>query len=1089
LSDKKEKGWTATSLRKEQYNDLHLLATKDQVSCPKTEYARVNRREMQEQDNTHRQEFDTAVKHLLKDRSFRPWSEAREYVRKLGLGTVRDWYKYCRSGKRPDDIPYNPNTAYKEWKSYPDFLGVTKLRYRSWSEARDYVRKLGLKSQDEWYDYCKSGKLPKDIPKSPEKFYKEWKGIKDWLGYDFRPWTEARKWAHTQGFASQNEFRQYCKLGKLPKYIPKRPEVVYKKEWKGWGDFLGTGRKADQETGWSIDRVKQLLRYLIESKIIYEWDEAVLYSLLLRRGVLNLDHKSRYSKFFKQIIPASNTAKGRKDIEKYAYSDELEPPSLLNHPIEGDKIVTATSAELARDVENDETDALNHTKLKTPKQILAQTNFLESICEDIEAMQFYLAYSVTELWKSAFRNENATVEEVRCEGRTGKKFHDVVVDIFLSEYEMVKNIKEPNGYGFSIHNIKSPPTLMQKYVAYKVKTASLFGNFSGTGAGKTLSAILASRVINSKMTLIVCPNDVVDQWKTQIEQAFPEDSTIVTGKEAFDAKYDSNKYQYLILNYDKFSQDASPNLILTFVKQKVDFLVLDEIHFVKKRLDKDASKRHKMLAALRSYTSKKNPLVRVLGMSATPVVNNLNEGKSLLELITRKKYHDLATKARIPNAVSLYEKLSIISIREIPEYKAHMKIEFTEVNTEKPSNISIKSLKSNPLLIEQILTDARLPEIIKRIKGQTIIYTKYVHEIVDKLKRAVEDAGYAVAEYTGSSRELDKFLSKKAQVLIASDPISVGVDGLQLVCNNLIINTLPWTNAQYQQLIGRLYRIGQVSQMINVHIIKASIEGYPYDHYKWNRIEFKRTLADCAVDGWLPEKNLVSPYQMQMEAIRWLERLGRGEVSSVVRKDLDIELTNVEIQRRLVTYGDLTRMNNLMNNENSQTTYFRIQKDPTFWPEYHRQYDEASKSWPIMPVLEIIKRIRQLSPRLHIGDFGCGKNVEILKAFGSHRVHSFDFVSVNDNVTACDMKSIRCLNDGDLDIAVFSLSLMSRNWQEFITEAKRCLATNGYLLIAETTNSLKKRLSKLRTVIEEHGFEIYEDMEKGDFTFIEARKL
>ena len=67
-------------------------------------------------------------------------------------------------------------------------------------------------------------------------------------------------------------------------------------------------------------------------------------------------------------------------------------------------------------------------------------------------------------------------------------------------------------------------------------------------------------------------------------------------------------------------------------------------------------------------------------------------------------------------------------------------------------------------------------------------------------------------------------------------------------------------------------------------IIKASIEGYPYDHYKWNRIEFKRTLADCAVDGWLPEKNLVSPYQMQMEAIRWLERLERGEVSSVIRK-------------------------------------------------------------------------------------------------------------------------------------------------------------------------------------------------------------
>lgn len=74
---------------------------------------------------------------------------------------------------------------------------------------------------------------------------------------------------------------------------------------------------------------------------------------------------------------------------------------------------------------------------------------------------------------------------------------------------------------------------MQKYVAYKVKTASLFGNFSGTGAGKTLSAILASRVVNSRMILIVCPNDVADQWKTHIKQAFPEDSTIVTDRKGF----------------------------------------------------------------------------------------------------------------------------------------------------------------------------------------------------------------------------------------------------------------------------------------------------------------------------------------------------------------------------------------------------------------------------------------------------------------------------------------------------------------------------------------------------------------------------
>jgi hypothetical protein len=49
--------------------------------------------------------------------------------------------------------------------------------------------------------------------------------------------------------------------------------------------------------------------------------------------------------------------------------------------------------------------------------------------------------------------------------------------------------------------------------------------------------------------------------------------------------------------------------------------------------------------------------------------------------------------------------------------------------------------------------------------------------------------------------------------------------------------------------------------------------------------------------------------------------------------------------------------------------------------------------------------------------------------------------------------------------------------------------TNGILIIAETTKSMKGRLSNLRDVIKGEGFEIYIDEERGDFTFIEAREL
>ncbi len=224
-----------------------------------------------------------------------------------------------------------------------------------------------------------------------------------------------------------------------------------------------------------------------------------------------------------------------------------------------------------------------------------------------------------------------------------------------------------------------------------------------------------------------------------------------------------------------------------------------------------------------------------------------------------------------------------------------------------------------------------------------------------------------------------------------------------------------------------------------------------------------------------------------MEAVKWLERLESGEISSITRRDLNVELTSVQIEQRIRKYGDFTRLNNQINTENSETTHHRMLKDVKEWEEYHRQYREARKTWSIIPYEVIIKRIKELSPRLQVGDFGCGK-AKIVEAIGENRVNSFDHVAINDKVTAGDMKLVP-LPDEALDVAVFSLSLMGKNWRDYIKEAKRCLATNGYLLIAETIKSMKGRLSKLRDIIKEQGFEIYEDEERGDFTFIEAREL
>ena len=114
-----------------------------------------------------------------KHKQFLPFNKAREFTRSLKLKGYTDWYAYCKSGNKPDDIPQKPERTYKkDFKGMGDWTGtgnVHEKEFRPFKEAREFVRKLGLKTFTEWNEYCKSGNKPDDIPSHPWSTYKEWK--------------------------------------------------------------------------------------------------------------------------------------------------------------------------------------------------------------------------------------------------------------------------------------------------------------------------------------------------------------------------------------------------------------------------------------------------------------------------------------------------------------------------------------------------------------------------------------------------------------------------------------------------------------------------------------------------------------------------------------------------------------------------------------------------------------------------------------------------------------------------------------------------------------------------------------------------
>jgi len=182
---------------------------------------------------------------------FMSYDEARKNINQLGLKSVIEWNIYSKS-TRAHNIPSAPYKIYKNkgWIGWADWLGhnYAKDRFISFKKARAYVYNLNLNNNTEWYKYCKSGGKPIDIPVAPDIVYKNkgWKGWADWFrGADerlerFKSYDEAKVIVHKLKLESRRDWFKYINSGNRPNDIPAGVITYYKnKGWKGWADFLG----------------------------------------------------------------------------------------------------------------------------------------------------------------------------------------------------------------------------------------------------------------------------------------------------------------------------------------------------------------------------------------------------------------------------------------------------------------------------------------------------------------------------------------------------------------------------------------------------------------------------------------------------------------------------------------------------------------------------------------------------------------------------------------------------------------------------------------------------------------------------------
>ncbi len=179
------------------------------------------------------------------------------------------------------------------------------------------------------------------------------------------------------------------------------------------------------------------------------------------------------------------------------------------------------------------------------------------------------------------------------------------------------------------------------------------------------------------------------------------------------------------------------------------------------------------------------------------------------------------------------------------------------------------------------------------------------------------------------------------------------------------------------------------------------------------------------------------------------------------------------------------RMNESWFTKESTQTHAFFQNNPTDWDAYHATFREARKAWDATPADEMIQLY---SGRSHavIGDFGCGEGMIGAALNGQHTVHSFDHLAPSPHITACDIAHVP-LDNNALDVAIFSLALMGKNFTQYIDEAHRTLKIGGRMHILEMTRRYTDREGFVKG-LEARGFKVESVEDMWRFTHLTAIK-
>ena len=130
-----------------------------------------------------------------------------------------------------------------------------RAKWLKYEQASMIARDAGCVSRKSYWDWWNASR-PNNIPKMPNRVYKEWTTWGEFLGTtnvflchevgNYRPYWEAVRWSQVlcrkEGLTRSIDWLHYYDAHEveIPDDIPRNAQYHYRDEWQGWATWLGS---------------------------------------------------------------------------------------------------------------------------------------------------------------------------------------------------------------------------------------------------------------------------------------------------------------------------------------------------------------------------------------------------------------------------------------------------------------------------------------------------------------------------------------------------------------------------------------------------------------------------------------------------------------------------------------------------------------------------------------------------------------------------------------------------------------------------------------------------------------------------------